>query len=103
MCLENFFRADQREVGEVLVVNRIELIEFDEPKQMWKLQRQHALGLEQNFETLNEIVQVRNLGKNIVSQHQVGCSSLRREFVCDLRSEKTYERWNTFLHCRLGH
>ena len=57
------------------MVDRIELIEFDQPKQVRKLKRENAVWLQQNLEAFHKIVQVGHLRQNIVAGDKVGVAA----------------------------
>ena len=44
--LQDSHSGEHREIRKVLVVNRVELVAFDQPQQMGKLQRQDSFGLQ---------------------------------------------------------
>src|SRR5208282_2818385 len=73
--LHDFERADQGEIGEVLVVNRVELIEFNQPKQVRKFKCQDAVGLQQDLQAFHEVVEVGHLCQDVVSDNEVGSAA----------------------------
>src|SRR5260221_7617235 len=56
MSLENPDRGNQREVRKMLVINGVELIAFDQSKQVRKFQSEDSLRLQQELQAFHEIV-----------------------------------------------
>ncbi len=69
---EHLFDGEEAEVGEVLVVDRVELVVLDQPEQVGELHRDHAARLEQDRHAADEVVEVRHVGQHVVAQQQVG-------------------------------
>ena len=62
----------QRQVGEVLMVDRVELVVLQQLHQMGELQRDGALGLERCGQTAREVIDVGHMGEDVVARDQVG-------------------------------
>ena len=63
-------------VGEVLVVNRVELVAVDQAQQVRKLDGTMPPGAEQAFQSRHEIVEVGHVGEHVVGDDQVGTRPL---------------------------
>ena len=59
------------------MVDRVKLILFHQPEQMWKLQRQDSLRLQKDLHAGNEITKIGNLGEDVVADQQIRRSPLR--------------------------
>src|SRR5688572_13972654 len=75
VCREQVRRRCQRKVRDVFVVNRIELVLFDEPHQMRKFQSDDAGGMEQQLQSRYESIQIGYVSKNVVTHNEVGTFS----------------------------
>src|SRR5690349_13016835 len=85
---EHLFDRQEREVGEVLMVDGVELIVRHQAQQVRKLHRQHAVRLQQDLHSCHKIVEVGNVRQHIISQQQIGGMPLSSHFPCRLHSEK---------------
>ena len=104
MGLQDLLRRQQRKVGEMLVINRVKLILLDQAKQMRKLKRKYAIRLESHLQSFHKIVQIRNLGKNIVSQDQIGRTfGLHQILLPAADAKEFHKRANSLLRRDLGH
>ena len=99
---ENAHGGEQREVRKMLVIDGVEFVPFHEPKQMRKLQRENSRGLQENPQAFHEIVEIGNLGKNVVAKNQVGAATFRNEFFRHLRAEEPHERGHAFIDGNLS-
>ena len=75
---EDAARSGEREVREVLVVDRVELVLFDESREVRELHRDHTVGLQQQLDAGDEVVEVGDLGQHVVPDHQVGPDAVAR-------------------------
>src|ERR1039457_4233306 len=62
----------------MLVVDGIELILLDEAQEMGKFQGDRSIRLKEGREPSREIVDVRNMGVDVVADEEVGPRALRR-------------------------
>ena len=83
------------EIREVLVIDRIELVVFDQPQKMRKLKRQNCLRFEQNLQALDKIVQIRDLRQHVVSRAPGRRSGLRPPTPSPADAEKPHQRVGT--------
>ncbi len=88
-CQENTLHGQQRKIGKVLVIDRVELPLRDQLQQMGKFQRDRATGLERNRKATGEIIDVRDMGIDVVAQDQIrlaalGGQTLRQGFTEEL-------------------
>jgi hypothetical protein len=63
--------GEEGEVGEVLVVDGVPLSILDQPQQMGKLHRDGPAGRQQDLHAADEVVQVGDMGENVVTEQQV--------------------------------
>src|SRR5579872_4777274 len=75
VSFENPKSSQHGKIRKMFVINRVELIAFNETQQVGKLQRQNAVGLQQNLKAFDEVIQIWDLCKHIVPQHQVRTAS----------------------------
>src|SRR5262245_57288058 len=93
----------QRKIRKVLMVNRVELVFLHESHQVWELQSNDAILVEQNLHPTDETVEIRYMGENIVSNDQIGLLSLVRQLACGVLAKETDQRRNCLLDCRLSY
>ena len=77
MCGEDPFGGDEREIRKMLVINGIKLIFVHQPEQVWKLHGNDAARFEQDLHSLDEVIEVRNLGQDVVPQKEIGAPTGR--------------------------
>ena len=82
---------EQREVGEVLVVDRVELVLRDEAHEVGELHRDHAPRREQVFHPGDEVVEVGHLGQHVVTDQQVRPAPLSRDLPRGVAPEESDE------------
>ena len=78
----------EREVGEVLVVDGVELVAVHQPGQVGELDRDHPAGGEQQLDAGHEVVQVGHLGEHVVGRDQVGPAALGGQLAGQLDAEE---------------
>ena len=67
MRSQYFFGRIERKIGKMLMVDGIELGLFDELQQMWKFEADDAVRLKQNGKSGNEIIDIRNVSEDVIS------------------------------------
>ena len=77
-CGEDPLGSTKREVGEVLVVDRVELVARDEPQQVRELERDHAAAARAGSSARDEVVEIGDVGQHVVADEQVGRACPRR-------------------------
>jgi hypothetical protein len=87
----------KREIGKVLVIDRIELIVFHQPDEMGEFHRDHPVISHQRCEAVDEIVQVRHMGEDIVAQDEIGPAAFVHDVSCGLPPEKPRPGFNAPL------
>ena len=85
-------RRPEREVREVLVVDRVELGPFEQPLNVRELEREQAVRRQQPGKALDEVVEVGDLGEDVVAGDQVGPAARCDELVGELHAEEACER-----------
>ena len=73
-------QSDEREIREVLVVDRIELVFRDEPLEVRNLDRYNALRSQEVGHARDEVVELRHLRQNIVGDDQIGVAMFSDDF-----------------------
>ncbi len=76
---QHLLDGDQREIGEVLVVDGVELHLLHQPQQVRELEGERALRLQHVTEAAHEVADVRNVGQHVGPVHQVGPHPARRQ------------------------
>ncbi len=66
----------EREVREVLVVDRVQLVLVDQPHQVRELDGDDAARREQHLHAADEVVEVGHVGEHVVGGDQVGLAAL---------------------------
>src|SRR5258708_7086158 len=79
---------DERKIREVLVVDGIELAAGNLLLQGGKLERYDAFRLQEDRKSFHEVVDVWNVGQNIVGHNQVGATAVRSHTLRRLCSEE---------------
>src|SRR5580700_10232709 len=64
---------------------------------MWKLHGDYAVGFQQNLHSSNEVIKIRDLGKDVIAEQKICFCALRRKFLGALSIEKLHESWHSFL------
>ena len=100
---EDLLHGAEGEIGEMLVVNRIELVFRHQAQQMRELQGDHAVGLQQEFEPAHEIVQLGHVGQDIVPHDEVGLQTFGAQATRRVCSEEFDARRDALLDGGLGH
>ena len=85
------------------MINRIKLILLDQAKQMRKFKRKDAVGFESYLQSFDKIVQIGNLGQDIVSQYQVGSAFGLHQIPRSCDAEELDKSANSLLCRHLGH
>ncbi len=78
----------QREVGKMLVIDSVELVEVHKLLQVWKLHRDHTVFSQQGLEPADKIFQVRDMCQDIVADDQVGLAALRCQAIAQVSVPK---------------
>ena len=90
------------------MVNRVELVFLHQSHQVWKLESNDAVLVEQNLHPADKPIEIRYMGENIVPDDQIGLLSLGRQIACGVLAKETDQRRNCLverplgLHCRAG-
>ncbi len=92
VCIDDPSRGLQREVAEVLVVDRVVLESLDEPQEMWELEGRGAARCEQNRDALDEVVDVRHVGEDVVAGDQVSVAVLCDDLAGECGPEELRQR-----------
>ncbi len=93
----------QREIREMLVIDRIELVLLDQVGQMRKFQRDHAFRLQKQLQAAHKVIEVRDLRQNIVTDQEIGLASRADQLGGQCRAEEIHTCRHTFGDGGLGH
>ena len=76
-------RPDRMEgvIGEVFVVDRVELVALDEAWEMGELGCEQTVFSEENAHALDKVVQIRNVGEDVIGDQEVGAPALPAEVL----------------------
>ena len=91
----------QREVGKVLVIDRVELVLADQLQDVGEFQGDHPIGLEQELHPRREIIQLGHLGQDVVADQEVGLGALVDHLLGACRIEELDEGWDSLGDRRL--
>ena len=86
----------------MLVVDRVVLKPFQQAEKVRKLKGRRAVVPEEHLHPGHEVVQVRNLGEDVVAQDQAGALALVDQALRALATEELDERRHTARLGRLG-
>ena len=84
------FHCQQRQIGKMLVIDRVELVLREQSQEMGKLERRHSVGFEQKLETGDEIVDVWHMRQHVVGNDEVCGPSLLHQPERGLCPEERY-------------
>src|SRR5690348_12999188 len=90
--------GQKREIGEVLVIDRIELIVLHQFHEVRELHRNDPAWLQENLHAPDEVVQIRDMSQHIIPQKEICAFPRRRKLSGSRSSEKLYHCGNAFLH-----
>jgi hypothetical protein len=93
---EDALGGGERQVGEMLVIDGVELLFGHEPQQVREFHRDHAARLESDLHAGDEIVDVGNVGEHVVAQQEIGLPARVAQFRRGLHAEETHVRRDPF-------
>src|ERR1700737_2676115 len=79
---------EHREIGKMLVVDRVELAASHQLEKMRNFDRDHAVIAQQDGHPCDEVVEIGNVRQDVVSDDQIGWSALQHDLVRGLCSEE---------------
>ena len=91
MAPEQLVERGDREVAQVLMVDRVELAVVDQIDQIGHLQDRDAVLFEQGRDALDQAVEVGDVGQHVVGDDHVGAPALGLEPGRDLATEELVE------------
>src|SRR4051794_16979202 len=86
----------------MFMIDRVELIFIDQSLKMRELKRDDALGRKEFGHSGGEVVEIGNLGENIVADDEIGPAPLGDETSSQIEAEECDERRNILGTRRLG-
>ena len=95
--------GDEREIGKVLVVDRVELVLGDEAPEMRDLDGHNPVRCQQMGDAGNEVVELGHLRQHVIGDDQVGVALLRRNLVRHLGAEEGDARGHALGASRRRH
>src|SRR5688500_11780655 len=96
---KHLFHRQKRKIGEVFMVNRVELALLHELKQMRKFHRHYASRLEEQLETLHKIIQIWNMCQNIVPDDEISRPAVLQQVKRGLLTKKKHLGIDTLSLC----
>src|SRR6185312_13181598 len=90
-------RRVEGEIGEMLVVDGVELTLRYQFHQVRKLDRDHTLGRQCHGQPGHKIVDVGHVGQHIVRHDQVCCPALAYELRCKVAAKEALQRLDLLL------
>src|SRR5262249_29388918 len=102
MGSKNFFDSGERQIRKMLVVNGIEFVLRNQLHQMGELHRDSSFGLEEDFHAADEIVQIGNMGEDVISHDQIRLDSPRYQLAGRFLAKKFHYGWDSFLNRDFG-
>src|SRR5258706_15761514 len=93
--------GDEGEIGEMFVVNRIELIAFHQSLQMREFERNQTIGLEELHHPRYEVIEIWNLGEDIIADDEIGVLSFCDEAFSQSGAEEIRARGNALINRNL--
>ena len=78
----------EREVGEVLVVDGVELVLLEQPQQVRELHRDRPARRQRDRQPGDEVVELRHVGEDVVADDQVGPFAARRQLLGEGAAEE---------------
>ena len=81
----------------MFVIDRVELVDFDKPFEVGKLERDRAIGRQQTGHPGGKIVQVGNLRQDIVTDDEISAGALPDETPRQIQSKELNQRRYAFV------
>ena len=103
MLRKDSLNRHKRQVAEVLVVDRVELVFRHQARQMRKLHCDHAPRRKQHFDAADEVVDVGNVRQHVVAEEDICTSMLGSDFGRGLAPEESHDGRNTLVDRAPGH
>src|ERR1700741_1347646 len=91
----------EREIGEMLMIDRVELVFVDEPLDVREFKGDHPLRLEQERHACHEVVEVWNLCENIVADDEIGLLAFLDKLARQADTEEVDTRRHALGDCSL--
>ena len=79
------------------MIDRVELVLFDEPFEVRKLERDHAVGSQQICHSRCEVVQVGNLRQHVVTDDEIGTAAVSYEAFRQTQSKEIDQSRHVFF------
>src|SRR5919197_5756325 len=95
MRSEDAFHGRKGEIREMLVIDGVELLLFDEAKEVRKLEGRRPAGRKERGDSGNKIIQVGNVSEDVVRNEEI-CAPATREFPSGSFAEEAGLSWNPF-------
>ena len=97
MPSEQPVEGGQREVAEVLVIDRVELDVVDQFLEIRSFNDHDAVRFEQRLKSRDDSVQIGDVGEDVVGVNDICQFALRRELLRQVATEELADRANPFL------
>src|SRR5258706_671215 len=102
MVIKYSIHRCKREVRKMLMVNSIELIPFNQVQQMREFHRYQSVLFQEYLHARNKVIDVRNMGQNIIADQQVSLAIQLDQFLSCLPTKKLYFRPDPFFNGNLS-
>ena len=93
---------DQREIREMLVIDRVELVFLDQFFEVGEFQGHDAFRLQKAGDSGDEIIEIGNLGQDVVARNEIGAAPFGDELFGEADAEEVDNGLDTFRAGRLG-
>src|SRR5258708_9367657 len=103
MRLKNLVRCYERKVRKMLMVNRVDLALGAQTHQMREFNRDNASVVQQYLQSFDEIVQVGNVGQDVVANDEIGAHALSAQCPRGSLTEEVDTRRNSSVAGYQGH
>ena len=89
--------AEERTIREMLVVDGVVLVLVDETGEMGELERRCSARCQEPLDAADEVIEIGDLGEDVVPDDQIGTCSLGGYSLGDCGSEEVDERGDASL------
>src|SRR5882724_2536600 len=87
----------------MLMINRVELIFFDQPFEMWKFKCDNPVRRQQTGHPGGEVVEIGHLRQYVIADDEIGHAAFRYETPGETQPEKIDQCWNILAPSGFGH
>jgi hypothetical protein len=100
---EDAVHRSEGKVGEMFVINGVELVLRHQPQEVREFKRGNAFGLKQYGKTCDEVVDARHVGEHVVGGGEIGLFALSGQLACEAHTEEVLDAVDAFgTRCSCG-